>query len=216
MAAQIRVAMAKYVTGMSRAVPRWPVRGEEWRLEMFIRSERLFLRPGWPEDWSELRARIADEGIVRNLAQAPWPYTADSARAFLRAEQNARCPQLLVTLPTSEGSALIGCAGLTPGPDGIELGYWIARDRWGQGYATEAARAVLTLARTLGHRRLIANHFADNAASDRVLRKLGFRPTGETRPSFCLARGETVPALTYALALDGPCDCDDDDMGKAA
>ena len=184
---------------------------------MFIRSERLFLRPGWPEDWSELRARIADEGIVRNLARAPWPYTADSAREFLRAEHDSRLPQLLVTLPTGEGSALIGCAGLTPGEDGIELVYWIARDRWGQGYATEAARAVLSLARTLGHRRIVANHFADNASSGRVLHKLGFCPTGETRQRFCLALGKEVPALTYALTLDEPCGCDDDpDMGKRA
>lgn len=183
---------------------------------MFIRSERLFLRPGWPEDWSELRARIADEGIVRNLVKAPWPYTADSAREFLRAEQDPRLPQLLVTLPTSEGSALIGCAGLTPTEDGIELGYWIARDRWGQGYATEAARAVLSLARTFGHRRIVANHFADNASSGRVLRKLGFCPTGRTQPRFCLSRGENVPALGYELALDEPCGCDDPDMGKRA
>ena len=38
---------------------------------MFFRSERLFLRPGWPEDWDELTARIADPAIVRNLATAP-------------------------------------------------------------------------------------------------------------------------------------------------
>ena len=182
---------------------------------MFIRSERLFLRPGWPEDWSELSTRIADEGIVRNLARAPWPYTAASAQEFLSAERDPRLPQLLITLPTSEGSALIGCAGLTSHEDAIELGYWIARERWGQGYATEAARAVLSLARTLGHRRIVANHFADNVSSGRVLRKLGFCPTGETRPRFCLARGEEVAALTYALTLDEPCGCDDDrEMGR--
>jgi RimJ/RimL family protein N-acetyltransferase len=181
---------------------------------MFIRSERLFLRPGWPEDWAELAARIGDEAVVRNLAKAPWPYTAAAAREFLQAEGDPRCPQLLVTLPTVEGSALIGCAGLAPGEDGIELGYWIAKDRWGQGYATEAVRAVLSLARTLGHRRIVANHFDDNPASGKVLRKVGFNATGETRPRFCLARGVELPALTYALTLDGPCLCDDD-MGNA-
>jgi RimJ/RimL family protein N-acetyltransferase len=180
---------------------------------MFIRSERLFLRPGWPEDWTELAVRIGDESVVRNLAQAPWPYPSSAAREFLTAEHDPRCPQLLVTLPTSEGSQLIGCVGLAPREDGIELGYWIARERWGQGYATEAARALLSLARTLGHRRIVANHFADNPASANVLRKVGFRPTGETRQRFCMARGREVPALSYALALDGPCDCDGPDLG---
>jgi RimJ/RimL family protein N-acetyltransferase len=178
---------------------------------MFIRSERLFLRPGWPEDWADLAIRTGDEAVTRHLARAPWP----AAREVLGAEQNPRCPQLLITLPTSDGSALIGCAGLVPAEDGIELAYWIAPERWGQGYATEASRAVLSLARTLGHKRIVASHFMDNPASGNVLRKVGFCPTGETRPRFCPARGIELPALTYVSVLDDPCDCDDDDMGKA-
>lgn len=179
---------------------------------MFIRSERLFLRPGWPEDWAELAIRIGDESVTRHLARAPWP----AAREVLGAEQNPRCPQLLITLPTSEGSALIGCAGLLPTEDGIELGYWITPERWSQGYATEAARAVLSLARTLGHRRIVASHFADNLASRNVLRKVGFRQTGETRLRLCPARGIELPAVTYALVLDECSACDDDDMGNAS
>ena len=179
---------------------------------MFIRSERLFLRPGWPEDWAELVTRIGDESVTRHLARAPWP----AAREALGCEQNPRCPQLLITLPTSEGSALIGCAGLLPTEEGIELAYWVAPERWGQGYATEAARAVLSLARTLGHRRIVASHFADNPASGIVLSKVGFRPTGDSRLRHCPARGIELPALTYALVLDECGDCDDDDMGKAS
>lgn len=173
---------------------------------MFIRSERLFLRPGWPEDWAEMTARIGDAAIVRNLAHAPWAATAleDCDPA------DARCPQLLVTLPTSEGSEVIGCAGLAPGLDGAELGYWIASERGGQGYATEAVRALLSLARTLGHRRIVAHHCQDNHASGAVLRKAGFRPTGETRLRFCIERGVEVPAEAYALEFGGPCNCDDD------
>lgn len=176
---------------------------------MFIRSERLFLRPGWSEDWAELTARIGDAAIVRNLAHAPWASTLEECdRVAVAADP--RCPQLLVTLPTSEGSELIGCAGLAPSADGIELGYWIAHERGGQGYATEAVRALLSLARTLGHRRIVAHHCAGNHASAAVLRKAGFRPTGQARPRFCIERGIEVPAEAYALELGGPCDCDDD------
>ena len=49
---------------------------------MFYRSIRLFLRPAWPEDWQDIWQGIADEGITRNLATAPWPYTRDHARGF--------------------------------------------------------------------------------------------------------------------------------------
>jgi RimJ/RimL family protein N-acetyltransferase len=179
---------------------------------MFFRSERLFLRPGWPEDWGELSARIADAGIVRSIAMAPWLYTAGDAREFLAREDDPRCPRLLVTLPTGNGSELIGCTGLARGEVGAELGYWIARPYWGQGYATEAARAALSLARTLGHRRIVASHFEDNPASGRVLAKLGFRPTDQKALRFAAGRAESAPALTYELDLEPA--CGDDDPGE--
>lgn len=171
---------------------------------MFIRSERLFLRPGWPEDWEELLAGIGEEAVVKNLAKAPWPYTADDARDFLRQPQHPRLPHFFVTLPTNNAPAeIIGGVALMPGEGEAELGYWIARDHWGQGYATEATRAVLGLARTLGHRRVSAGPFTDNPASARVLRKAGFRPTGEMRACFSRARGKTVPAAIHAIELGG-------------
>ena len=176
---------------------------------MFIRSERLFLRPGWPEDWEELFGGIADEGVVRNLAKVPWPYGPEHAREFATRPQDERLPHFMVTLPGAQGARLIGCAGLGRDEAGdVELGYWIAREHWGRGYASEAARAVLRLAATLGHRRVVAGHFVDNPASGRVLVKVGFRPAGSVRRRFSLARGAEVAALAYAIELASPCDCD--------
>ena len=183
---------------------------------MFIRSERLFLRPGWPEDWTELLAAIADEGVVRNLARAPWPYTMEDAMAFARRPQAHRYPHFLITVPGAQGARIVGCAGLAPSEHETELGYWIARGYWGQGYATEAVRAVLRLAETLGHRRVVASHFADNPASGRVLLKSGFRRTGDRSGRFGLARGETVASLRYAIELGISCGQDDDGMMRAA
>ena len=175
---------------------------------MFIRTERLFLRPGWPEDWPELLTQICDERIVRNLARAPWPYGPDDARSFAAQAQDPRCPNFFVTVPSAQGARLIGSCGLGLHDGEVELGYWIARDEWGQGYATEAARAVLRMARVLGHRRIVAGHFLDNPGSGRVLAKLGFRPTGAVRPRFCLARGHEAPAAGYEIVLGQAGDCD--------
>jgi RimJ/RimL family protein N-acetyltransferase len=184
---------------------------------MFIRSERLFLRPGWPEDWQELLARIADEEVVKNLAKAPWPYTADDARYFASKEQDRRLPHFFVTLPTSsEPARIIGCVGLAQDEGEIELGYWFARDHWGKGFATEAARAVIGLSRTLGHRKLVAGHFTDNPASGRVLRKAGFKPTGQIRKRFSLARGREVDSVEHCLELAEPGNCDDPVRMRAA
>lgn len=174
---------------------------------MFMRSERLFLRPAWPEDWEELLGQVADVAVVKNLAKVPWPYTAEDARWFAGQPQDQRLPHFVITLPTSlEHARIIGCIGLAADGDSVELGYWLAREHWGKGYATEAARSVISVARVLGHKRLIAGHFIDNPASGRVLRKVGFRPTGQIRSRFSQARGCQVDSIEHCLALDQPCD----------
>ena len=178
---------------------------------MFIRSERLFLRPAWPEDWEDLLQGIADEGVVRNLAKAPWPYTAEHAREFAARAQDPRLPSFFITLPSaSEPARLVGCVGLGEMEGEIELGYWIARPFWNRGFATEASRAVLRLARTLGHRQIVAGHFIDNPASGSVLRKVGFAATGRLRQRHSLARGYITQSVEHRLTLGERCDCDDD------
>lgn len=170
---------------------------------MFHRSERLFLRPAFPEDSGAILAGIGEEGIVRNLARAPWPYSLDDARSFAALPQDWRLPHFLVTIP---GTGVIGSAGMGEHEGQPELGYWIARAHWGRGYATEAAGAVLKIARALGHRRVVAGHFTDNPASGKVLRKLGFVPTGRPGKRFSLARGSMVDSVEYALDLEADLD----------
>ena len=169
---------------------------------MFHRTERLFLRPAWPEDWKEVLGGIADEGVVRNLARAPWPYQPEHARAFAATPQDPRQPRFLIVLPGTHGASVIGCIGLDDHHGDGEIGYWIARPWWGRGFATEAGRGMLEVARLLGHRRLAAGHFVDNPASGRVLRKIGFRPTGVIAERKCLGRGCKVPTIEYVLDLE--------------
>lgn len=169
---------------------------------MFHRTERLLLRPAWPEDWEMILWGIGDERVVRNLARAPWPYLPKHAREFAAKRQDPRYPTFLLTLPDDQGSRLVGCAGLGEGIHDAELGYWIARPYWGRGYATEGARGVLEVARLLGHRSIEGGHYLDNPASGRVLRKLGFQPTGAVKPRECVARGELAPCAIYSLVLD--------------
>ncbi len=188
---------------------------------MFVRSERLFLRPGWPEDQDEFLALIADEGVVRNLTRAPWPYTAGDARAFLGAPQDMRLPRFLITQPGAHGTRIVGCIGLSLLDREVNLGYWIARDHWGQGFASEAAQAVLSLARAIGHRRIVGSHFIDNPASGRVLEKAGFSPTGRVVERFSMGRNASCLSREYAAEPDSPCrsgdalggDCPNPDLG---
>ena len=168
---------------------------------MFHVTERLLLRPAWPEDADALFGGIADEGVVRNLARAPWPYLPEHAREFVMREQEERLPNFLMTLPGEDGSRIIGSIGFGKTDTGVEIGYWIARPYWGKGYATEAGRGLIEIARLLGYDRLEAGHFLDNPASGKVLRKLGFRPTGKVAKRHSCARGEKVDCALFALDL---------------
>jgi RimJ/RimL family protein N-acetyltransferase len=169
---------------------------------MFARTERLLLRPSWPEDAQELHQAIADEGIVRNLASAPWPYTADDAINFTAQEHDALYPAFLLMLRTRGAPRLIGSCGISKYDGCVELGYWISRPYWGLGFATEASRAVIHIAKTIGHNKLIASHFTDNPASGNVLRKLGFQSTGKIAQRHSNGRGEAAACAMYERALD--------------
>lgn len=172
---------------------------------MFARTERLLLRPAWGEDAPAILAAIGEEAIVRNLATAPWPYRLEHAQAFVRLERDPRHPCFLVFARTRAAPQLVGGIGIHPDPSGqVELGYWIARPHWGRGYATEAGRAVLGIARALGHKPLVAGHFLDNPASGAVLWKLGFRPTGKVVQRHSLARGGDAPSALFVQAEE-PC-----------
>jgi RimJ/RimL family protein N-acetyltransferase len=168
---------------------------------MFARTERLLLRPSWPEDASALHDAIADEGIIRNLARAPWPYTQCDAAAFAALEHGPLFPNFMLMLRTDGAPKLIGSCGLGERDGEAELGYWIARLYWGQGYAAEAAKAVVGIAKALGHAKLVAGHFTDNPASGRVLRKVGFRPLGRCEQRYSAGRGREVATALFELPL---------------
>ena len=172
---------------------------------MFIRTQRLLLRPGWAEDAGALYRAVADERIVRNLARAPWPYAHHDAEAYLAAEQDPATPSLLIFRRTAAAPELVGAVGFQRRENGeTEFGYWIARAHWGRGYATEAGRALIAAARdSLRVERLHAGHFLDNPASGRVLEKLGFRPTGRVALRHSAGRGESVPCRLFELNLSG-------------
>lgn len=173
---------------------------------MFVRTERLLLRPGWIEDAPAL-ARAITETVARNTARIPWPYGQAEAEEFLGMEQAPCAPSCLIFLRTSGSPRLIGGVGLSRDEDGHEIGYWLARPYWGLGFATEAAKALLSAAReSLKLERIHSGHFADNPASSRVLRKLGFRPTGRIVKRHSVARGGDVECLLYADAAEQPCE----------
>ena len=163
-----------------------------YRIEPRIETDRLVLTPVSSGYADRAIPLINDFGIARMTSRIPHPYgeaEADAFRQSLGQKDVARGN--LLQIETRDGE-LIGAVGasLDDGPF-PEIGYWIARDHWGQGYATEAAAAVRDWARrAFSCRALVAGHFADNEASGRVLMKCDFLYTGEVQQRFSIARGE--------------------------
>lgn len=156
---------------------------------MFARTEGLTLRPAWPEDAAALTQAIAHESVAMKLARMPWPYGRDDAEAFLALPRGAAEARFFILSHEHDYPRLIGSIGLREDGDAHELGYWLTPAAWGRGYATEAGRAVIEMARhALPVRRLRASHHLDNPASRRVLTKLGFREV-RREPHFSLAHG---------------------------
>jgi RimJ/RimL family protein N-acetyltransferase len=169
---------------------------------MFARTPRLTLRPGWPEDAPEVARAFGHEAVARMLAKAPWPYRLADAETFLSRERGVNEVAFLIFAHEGGAPRLVGGIGLAPDEQGHELGYWLTPDAWGRGYATEAGRAVVAIARhALGLKRIHAGHFVDNPASGRVLHKLGFRPTGRIKGRASLGRGAIVPCRLLELDL---------------
>lgn len=169
---------------------------------MFARTQRLTLRPGWPEEGEALAQAIAHEAVAMNLAHVPWPYTLADAEAFLAVARGPTEPRFVILAHEAAYPRLIGGIGLHMiGGGAAELGYWLTPDAWGRGYATEATRAVVDMARhALPLRRLLARHHAGNHASRRVLEKLGFRQVAREL-SFSVAHGHEVDSAVLSLSL---------------
>ncbi|MGB7405508.1 MAG: GNAT family N-acetyltransferase [Pacificimonas sp.] len=175
---------------------------------MFAITERLFLRPLWPEDAPSLARHLGNWSVAGTLGRSPWPYALDDAESFI-AEQRAEdvCTSAAIFLRTSGGPVHVGGIGFRPDGDELkplpELGFWIAESHWGQGIAVEAGRAVLEYA-FLGHDIpvMCAGHYADNPNSGRVLEKLGFRATGEILAYPSVPRGCIVDSVEYELTRE--------------
>ena len=160
-----------------------------------IVTPRLRLRPPKATEAARI-ARLADDPKVGPMtARIPHPYSLADAEAFLAHVRVADPAHERVFAIERPGHGLIGMTGFHRGDFGrSELGYWLGRDFWGAGYATEAVKALLAWARVAwGRRMVVAGHFADNPASGAVLDKAGFLYTGEVQRRWSTARAACVP-----------------------
>ena len=169
-----------------------------------LESERLLLRPPEQRDAATIALLMNDWDVVKNLSRAPFPYSEDDANTFIGRQEEGRtkATDFAFAITGKSDDALIGMCGVHLRENGFELGYWLGKPYWKQGYATEAAGEVLAFAfRNLRAERVWAGWFHDNPKSGNVLRKLGFRADGADERN-CLARGHSVYCNLVAMSRE--------------
>jgi RimJ/RimL family protein N-acetyltransferase len=170
------------------------------RLEPRLVSDRLVLRPFLRADLDAIVGRANDYAVSSMLARVPFPYTLAEAEIFLTVARHGAEAGTDLTLVIEADRQPIGCMGLADIAGTAEFGYWLGRDRWGMGFATEAGRCFLAYAfAELPVDTVHSGVFADNAASLRVQEKLGFVRTGTVSRRFSLARGRDVDHIDTIL-----------------
>ena len=153
-------------------------------------TERLILRPFSSNDGPAVERLAGAREVADTTLTIPHPYPTGGGTEWIMthadAWERARGLTLAICVGT-DGDILIGAISVQFSllHSHGELGYWIGADHWGQGYATEAALAVMAFAfTTLALHRIQARHFTRNPASGRVLLKLGLRLEGIHRGAF--------------------------------
>lgn len=151
-----------------------------------LATERLILRPLGDADAGAVERLAGDRAVADTALNVPHPFEEGMAQAWIEADRAAFEQGTAVTFALARRTdrAFVGAIGLMrvePGHQ-AELGYWIGAPFWGQGYATEAAREVVSYAFTeLGLVRVHAHHLSRNPASGRVLQRVGMRHEGRLR-----------------------------------
>lgn len=161
------------IAQLAEATHRLTVRRVRDMLPGKIETKRLVLRAPIRGDVPELIRHADNANVASKLARMPHPYTRADAVGFIEiTAQRADERPYAITLD----GHLIGIIGFSFHEDQPpELGYWLGEEHWGQGYMTEAGRALIDAAhRTHQYDRVVAKALAGNAASLRVLDKLGF------------------------------------------
>ncbi|WP_246217627.1 GNAT family N-acetyltransferase [Jiella pacifica] len=143
-----------------------------------IVTPRLRLRPTSLGDADAIAALLDDHDVVKMLSRVPWPYTIEDAESFIR----DRSDETVFAICLKSGGEIVGLCGIrcdANRPMRGELGYWIGRPHWGNGYATEAAHAAIDYGFTaLGLDEISAHCRVINEASRKVIWKCGFRFIG--------------------------------------
>lgn len=165
-----------------------------------LASRRLQLRPLRLADAGPIQLWCGQYRVASMLARVPHPYPPGAAAAFIERSLRGADGERVFAIDCSPSGAadFLGVISVKQGVEAPGFGYWLGPPAWGMGFATEAAATLLEAVFADGVDAVLTTVYQDNAASRRVLDKLGFCQTG-TGEKHCPARGIVVPECILRL-----------------
>lgn len=151
-----------------------------------LKTDRLVLRPFSLSDAGRVMELADEKEIAAGTLNIPHPYTVQMATDWIEGHAGTfiRGEGVNFAITLKKSGLPIGAIGLIlhAEHDRAEIGYWIGKEYWNVGYATEAASRLIKHAFVdLRLERVYAHHFSSNPASGRVLIKSGLRHEGTLR-----------------------------------
>ena len=169
--------------------------------DIVLHTARLALRPARDSDAARFVEILTNWNVIRMLPLAPHPYALAAAREWIASHVVEQGLGTAFRFVIEHDWRMIGTCDVDEIDDfSGALGYWLEKDTWGRGFATEAAAAVVEFAfMRLGLLCLTSGHASDNPGSGRVLAKLGFRNVGQAR-IWSMPRNGEIDQIRYEMA----------------
>lgn len=172
--------------------------------DLELQTDGVRLRPWRPEDAARVVQIMRDEQMSRYLP-LPRPYTEADAWAYVTGfATQGRHTGTRIECAVEAAGIVVAAAGLQLPVGGHvpEIGYWVATDQWGRGYATRATRALATFGFDHGLTRIEIRVDVANVASAATALRAGFQFEGVLRQSNRSQHGLADHALFARLATD--------------
>ena len=140
---------------------------------------------------------VGDKAVSEWTVNIPYPYDRSDAKEWIErtASSDERCPFAIEL-----NGAVVGCVSFWPhGKEAVEVGYWVGKEYWGQGIATQALKMLMSKSTFPAVPEVVAKAMKENIGSKRVLSKCGFKLKKE-----CLIPklGSQIEGCLYILSSE--------------
>ncbi|MEC5425787.1 GNAT family N-acetyltransferase [Virgibacillus sp. C22-A2] len=173
------------------------------KTETIIETNRLLLRLFKESDAPEIAKLCNNYNIYKNTLYLPYPYSTEDALLWIKNHlanfKEDKSYEFAITDKIT--GELYGAIALTNNQKfkNGEIAYWMGEEYWGNGYATEAAKAVVDFAFIeKQYHKVFARYFASNLASGRILEKIGMRKEGVLR-NHVLKENKYIDLVYYGI-----------------